>query len=61
MTDLPKPSAPEASPSVDSPAQARVRRVYEPPHCEKKRSIHRVTLLSGMGVMSMGVLSMTAG
>lgn len=35
------------------------KRPYEAPTCEKKRSIHRVTLLSGMGVMSMGVLSMT--
>ena len=60
MTDLPKPLAPEAAiPSADSPVQARGRRPYEPPHCEKKRSIHRVTLLSGMGVMSMGAISMT--
>ena len=59
MTDLPKPYAPEAIPSADSPAQARNRRPYEPPQCEKKRSIHRVTLLSGMGVMSMGAISMT--
>ena len=54
MTDLPKPSAPEAVASADSPAQARSRRPYEPPHCEKKRSIHRVTLLSGMGVYEHG-------
>ena len=59
MTELPKPSAPEAAPSADSPALARSRRPYEPPQCEKKRSIHRVTLLSGMGVMSMGAISMT--
>lgn len=40
----------------EQPAQ---REPYQAPTCEKKRSIHRVTLLSGMGVMSMGVLSMT--
>jgi hypothetical protein len=60
MTDLPKPSAPEAANAAESSASARVRRrPYEAPQCEKKRSIHRVTLLSGMGVMSMGALSMT--
>ena len=59
MTDLPKPSAPEAATAAEPSASARVRRPYEPPFCEKKRSIHRVTLLSGMGVMSMGALSMT--
>ena len=58
MTDLPKPTAPEAT---ESKSPARVRRPYEPPQCEKKRSIHRVTLLSGMGVMSMGAISMTGG
>ena len=62
MSDLSKSSAPaavltaESAPSRDS---ARARRPYEPPQCEKKRSIHRVTLLSGMGVMSTGALSMT--
>jgi hypothetical protein len=59
MTDLPKPSALQADTPEHSPARAR--RPYEPPLCVKKRSIHRVTLTSGMGVMSMGVLSMTAG
>ena len=61
MTDLPKPLAPEAAVTADSPVQVRSRRPYQPPHCEKKRSIHRVTLLSGMGVMSMGAISMTGG
>jgi hypothetical protein len=60
MTDPSKPTAPEA---VTAAEQAETvgagRRPYEPPHCEKKRSIHRVTLLSGMGVMSMGAISMT--
>ena len=60
MTDLLKPSAAEATPSSpDSSAQARSRRPYEPPQCEKKRSIHRVTLISGMGVMSMGQLAVS--
>lgn len=35
------------------------KRRYESPRCEKKRSIHRVTLISGMGVTSTGALSMT--
>jgi hypothetical protein len=42
---------------IKTPAHAK--RPYEPPSCEKKRSIHRVTLISGMGVASMGVLSMS--
>lgn len=43
---------------AESPAEPRVtpKRAYEPPRCEKKRSIHRVTLLSGMGGgMGMGI------
>jgi hypothetical protein len=60
MTDQSKPTAPEAETSAEQTETVRARRrPYEPPHCEKKRSIHRVTLLSGMGVMSMGALSMT--
>ncbi len=67
MTDSSKPSSSPAFVSRESETSAgsngavRVRRPYEPPQCEKKRSIHRVTLLSGMGVMSMGALSMTGG
>ena len=59
MTDLPKPPASESALADASVPAARVRRPYQPPQCEKKRSIHRVTLLSGMGVMSTGALSMT--
>lgn len=59
MTDPSKPIAPEAVSAAEQTETSRSRRPYEPPHCEKKRSIHRVTLLSGMGVMSMGALSMT--
>jgi hypothetical protein len=65
MTDLSKPpahassEASEAATAADGTAASRARRPYQPPHCEKKRSIHRVTLLSGMGVMSTGALSMT--
>jgi hypothetical protein len=49
----------DPSPKSEDDRDARPRRPYEPPSCEKKRSIHRVTLLSGMGVMSMGVISVT--
>ncbi len=56
MKDSTKPIRPEAEPSVDA-TSTRTRKTYEPPQCEKKRSIHRVTLISGMGVMSMSALS----
>lgn len=57
MTDPLKPPSPEAAATAEG--AITTRRPYEPPQCEKKRSIHRVTLLSGMGVMSVGVLSTT--
>ena len=59
MIDLAKPSATEAMNGAESTVTAPARRPYEPPQCEKKRSIHRVTLISGMGVVSMGTISMT--
>jgi hypothetical protein len=34
------------------------RRPYSPPRLEKRRSLKRVTLLSGMGALGMGVISM---
>jgi len=59
MTDRVEKNESESEATVEN-AEARLpRQLYEAPSCEKKRSIHRVTLLSGMGVMSMGVLSMT--
>jgi hypothetical protein len=57
MTDQVNKEADE-SPTVEA-AESPRKRPYEAPSCEKKRSIHRVTLLSGMGVMSVGALSMT--
>ena len=36
---------------------AVVRAPYEAPRITKKRSVARVTLLSGMGAVSMGVIS----
>lgn len=41
----------------DHVAPARPKRPYEPPRIEKKRSVARVTLLSGMGAMGVGVVS----
>jgi len=61
MTDLPKPLVLETTTSVDCRVSARVRRPYEAPQCEKKRSIHRVTLISGTGNMSVGALSVMGG
>ena len=57
MTDLPKPTALEGAGANDEPTATRTRRPYEAPECEKKRSIHRVTLISGVGNMSVGALS----
>lgn len=34
------------------------RRPYSPPRIEKRQPVARVTLLSGMGAMSVGVISM---
>lgn len=34
------------------------RAPYEPPRIEKRRSVARVTLLSGMGQMGVGVIGM---
>jgi hypothetical protein len=50
---------PEVADSTETPAVAK--RPYEPPRCEKKRSIHRVTLISGVGNMSVGALSVMGG
>lgn len=59
MTERASNEEEQCSGEAEAEAASPARRPYEPPTCEKKRSIHRVTLLSGMGVMSMGVLSMT--
>jgi hypothetical protein len=42
------------SPETTSPA----RRPYTPPRIEKRQAVARVTLLSGMGAMGVGVISM---
>ena len=59
MTDRVEKDEGNSEATVEAADVRLPRQVYEAPSCEKKRSIHRVTLLSGMGVMSMGVLSMT--
>jgi hypothetical protein len=35
------------------------KRAYEPPRCVKKRSIHRVTLISGNGPTGVSAVSTT--
>ena len=59
MEDLKHEHEHDSSPLAENNAPSAKKRPYEPPRCDKKRSIHRVTLLSGMGVMSMGAISMT--
>lgn len=44
---------------IRSPAEPgpRVRKPYEPPKVEKRRSLVRVTLLTGTGQMGVGLVS----
>jgi hypothetical protein len=44
--------------STGEPARAVTRRAYVAPRLERKRAVERVTLLSGMGTMSVGVINM---
>ena len=50
--------------NVDSAAHSeslpvsKTRKPYTPPRIEKRQSVARVTLLSGMGATTMGVISM---
>ncbi len=41
-----------------APEGAPQRRAYSPPRLERKRAVERVTLLSGMGAMGVGVVNM---
>ncbi|HEY2406952.1 MAG TPA: hypothetical protein VGI10_13170 [Polyangiaceae bacterium] len=59
MSDTHEKQNPDTATELPSESAPRAKRTYEPPTCEKKRSIHRVTLLSGMGVAGMGAISMT--
>lgn len=47
--DVPGEAAADASPT---------RRPYVAPRLERKRAVERVTLLSGMGAMGVGVVNM---
>lgn len=49
-------SSPESSSEEPSPGVAK--RPYVAPRLERKRAVERVTLLSGMGAMSVGVVNM---
>ncbi len=40
------------------PDATATKKPYEAPRVEKKRSVARVTLLTGMGVMGVGVVAM---
>jgi hypothetical protein len=52
-----KNDARETTPGNDSPEREKVRRPYAAPRIEKRQPVARVTLLSGMGAMSVGVIS----
>ena len=44
--------------SSDEPVRGAPKRPYVAPRLERKRAVERVTLLSGMGAMSVGVINM---
>lgn len=44
--------------SSNEPARAIHKRPYVAPRLERKRAVERVTLLSGMGAMGVGVVNM---
>ncbi len=44
--------------AVESPAQNKAKKPYSPPKIEKRVPVARVTLLSGMGNVGVGVISM---
>lgn len=50
----------EATPetTTEQPARTSARKPYVAPRLERKRAVERVTLLSGMGAMSVGVINM---
>lgn len=57
MNPVDRPDAREdENASLGSSAKAKA--AYEPPRIEKRRSVARVTLLSGMGQMGVGVIGM---
>jgi hypothetical protein len=59
MTDRVEKDEAKGGATVEADDARPRRQPYEAPTCEKKRSIHRVTLLSGMGAMSMAALGTT--
>ena len=59
MTDRSDKTREEQLGLTDGDATARPKRAYEPPRSEKKRSIQRVTLLSGNGPTSVSAVSTT--
>lgn len=58
MVDRSDKTGKEQLPLAAEPA-VRVKRAYEAPRSEKKRSIHRITLISGQGPTSVSAVSMT--
>jgi hypothetical protein len=56
MTDIQEKN--KCEDSTLSVGEHGARKPYEPPRVEKKRSLERVTLLSGMGQSAVGVLNM---
>jgi hypothetical protein len=53
----PEHSHADRSPADLDPSKNAARLPYDPPRIEKRRSLKRVTLLTGMGVTGVGVIS----
>jgi hypothetical protein len=55
-------AARDAAPAGETEgASSMIKKPYEAPRVEKRRSVARVTLLSGMGQMGVGVIMGMAG
>jgi hypothetical protein len=55
MTDIQEKN--KCEDSTLSVGEHGARKPYEPPRVEKKRSLERVTLLTGMGQSAVGVIN----
>jgi hypothetical protein len=51
-------AAQDVGSSETSETESKGRKPYEPPRIEKRRSVARVTLLSGMGNSGVGLINM---
>jgi hypothetical protein len=55
-SESPNDARDDAGPSESS--ESKGKKPYEPPRIEKRRSVARVTLLSGMGNVGVGIINM---